>query len=361
MGIKLIPIHGIEFINDIIIPIKINEKYYSDIQFISYERYLNEVVSDRERFPRSDKIQLCDSVIAYNTQNHNTFEVINIKIVVSIIYFINRIINTNKSSENCVRNIIYDESDEFFYNYITYGYRNNSGEICNTLWYVSLGNRPVTNDNFDNLLTRVFESDIEEEELKQISFTSRKVKINNDKNFIDTLNILLNKVNDDSLYSLKIKSALRLFYDVLYHENFDRAIITYSTILETLLLDKDEDNQRKKVSVRCATIIANGKSKRKKEFIANIIYYFYKYRNNIIHDGLLSLEIDHEVIINNILSHIRNIIYFIIKNIIDLNINSISDIRYIVKSNCEQDNLSNAFNYITYSENNDSKLELIFQ
>ena len=64
------------------------------------------------------------------------------------------------------------------------------------------------------------------------------------KNNVTRLNKL---VCSESYMGHKLKSVMRLYYEVFQiHCNTNMTIITLSTILETLLLGEDEDNQRKK-------------------------------------------------------------------------------------------------------------------
>lgn len=101
---------------------------------------------------------------------------------------------------------------------------------------------------------------------------------------------------------LKLKSALYLYYDILDLKiNETMTTIIIATIFETLLLSDKESNQRKKVAVRAACLIADGQGHRRIQFIANRIYQFYGYRNALVHDGKNLLELDDgEVIVDKL-------------------------------------------------------------
>lgn len=167
---------------------------------------------------------------------------------------------------------------------------------------------------------------------------------NNILDKVYVFNLMINK--GDNLGN-KLKSAMRLYYEVfMIYTNMNLSIITLSTIMETLLLSKDEDNQRKKVSVRSACIICDEMEISLKTAIANAVYYFYKYRNAIVHDGKSYLDFE-EVGLNTVVENMKHIIFEIIHYYYDKQPVNISDIRQLVNKNQGLDGLTNAFDYLS--------------
>lgn len=385
---KYIPIHGIKLNKSLslIVPIKLvppNMLMYSDnnyidsINFLTYAEYLN-----INSIINKNDIKECDLIAEFSSLSHNTLEVENLKILLSAIYFADRMSNTheikskfiesmlsysvplcNNKEEtlNYIEKLYVATKNEFFDIYNLAGYRDNNNIIKSLYWYISLGNLKVTNDNFDRFISRSFSSNLDDEYIRQSKFEVNSAHVNVDDTFINYLNSILKRLHDTDEYSKKIKSALRLYYSVLYESDIEQTILTYSSILETLLLQRNETKYQKvKVSNRCACIIANNMNKSAKTFIANQVSYFYTYRNAIIHDGKAYLEIDQETTIINILLSIRHSIYFILKYVIENNIKSILDIKTIVQNNLKSDCITDLNGYITYSKENPDNISLIY-
>lgn len=385
---KYIPIHGIKLNKflSLIVPIKLvppniimysDNNYIDSINFLTYAEYLN-----INSIINKNDIKECDLIAEFSSLSHNTLEVENLKILLSAIYFADRMSNTheikskfiesmlsysvplcNNKEEtlNYIEKLYVATKNEFFDIYNLAGYRDNNNIIKSLYWYISLGNLKVTNDNFDRFISRSFSSNLDDEYIRQSKFEVNSAHVNVDDTFINYLNSILKRLHDTDEYSKKIKSALRLYYSVLYESDIEQTILTYSSILETLLLQRNETKYQKvKISNRCACIIANNMNKSAKTFIANQVSYFYTYRNAIIHDGKAYLEIDQETTIINILLSIRHSIYFILKYVIENNIKSILDIKTIVQNNLKSDCITDLNGYITYSKENPDNISLIY-
>ena len=88
-----------------------------------------------------------------------------------------------------------------------------------------------------------------------------------------------------------------------------------------------------------------------KTYIADIVYFFYSYRNGIVHDGKNYLEFQ-ENTLDTCMIYIKHIIYCIVEKIVDGFISTEKDILNIVKRNQEIDGLDNAFKYISPNAGN---------
>lgn len=209
------------------------------------------------------------------------------------------------------------------------------------------------NDDHIERITRLYSDNIETEyegAMRYLSGSSIKdeslcIDII-EKDFVSIFNTIVKKLNYNDKYASKLLSSFRLYFDLIPNNDFERNIVTYTTILETLLLNKDEDCQRKKVSVRAACLINDGGDKKDKQIFSTKIYQFYKYRHNIVHDGASFDDLGNEYLVHKEMGFVRHIIYFVIKEIINRNVKGIEEIINIVKNNMEIDGLSNSFNYI---------------
>lgn len=380
---KFIPIHGIRFTNSITLSLKIkhilNEEYtyYDNIQFWTYKDYSDFISKNQEYFINSDEINKCDSIAVYVSQAHNTIEVFNIKLLISIIYFAKRLSDTNGSKEKYIKEFLdrwgeilsassdkvdlskledmanrkyFIDENEFFKNYDLKGYWG-EGYIHSDRWHVKLGNNKVSRDDFDRYITRGFSATLCDEYDRQVKFTPDVVSIETNDIFLNELSMLLNKINEEDEYSKKLKSAVRIYYDALGENNIDNLIVTYTTLLEALLLKKSEQQAQKiRVAVRCACIVADEQCKSRKTFIANIISCLYSYRNQIVHEGKTFLELGNEVAIDRVLSATKHIIYLCIKYIVKNDFRKVNEVIKVVESNLKKDNLQNGEEYITFEK-----------
>ena len=80
-----------------------------------------------------------------------------------------------------------------------------------------------------------------------------------DEPFCSVLHKIQERIHQKDLYASKLLSVFSIYYSVLRNfSNSEQECISFCTILETLLLGKDEDKQRKKVSVRAACLKKRG-------------------------------------------------------------------------------------------------------
>lgn len=203
-------------------------------------------------------------------------------------------------------------------------------------------------DDFERYLKRGYTGDLCDEFDRRKVFYTKTQNINLTKEVRNNCENLYKFMNESNEVSKKLKSVFRLYFEIFsLHNNTNISVITLATNLETLLLGKNEDNQRKKVAVRAACLICNGLECKREEFVANLVYYFYRYRNGIIHDGLSYLDFEDEVTMDHILWSMKHVIFGVIYSIVQNNIVDINSIKLIVKNNLNMDKKTNAFEYIT--------------
>ena len=267
---KYIPIHGVRVSDEINFSMPIDgsryvRKYINSIRLISYDEYLKEC----SNIINKEDIKQCDSVAVFETQSNNSMEVENLKILISALYFSYRIYNTSRLKDNFIFNEMkfygdlssgeinrdvllkkieeryINKENEYFLNYNIQGYHNNQDDINSLYWYVSLGNNIITKDNFDRFLTRGFSVELDDEYKRQSQFHNYENIVNLDVNqgFIDKIKIIEKRLNQTDEYSKKIKSTLRLYYNLLYENDIEQSILICASILETLLL-KTNDTKR---------------------------------------------------------------------------------------------------------------------
>lgn len=342
---KLFCIHGFRISHTIPLALRYQDDVIK-ITFIPFKEF--NINYEPKDFINNNDLVECDTVGIIRTCNNNTLEIQLLKISVSALYFAERY----KQSQLRIKfhdSTSLDDWHDYFTNYLLFdGYRTCDG-IYSASWYVNIGRHPLDEDDFERWVIGVYGNCLHD-------FYNRKSHIPpNGIPFIDFDDLLLNslsdivrKINSDCEYGKKLKSALRLYYEVLCDfKNIDYTIITYCTIFETLLLKNDEDSQRKKVAARAACITCDTLKFQYKNFVANQVYHFYKYRNAIIHDGKGILDFEDETLFNHTLYGIKNIIFCIIKKIVNQNINSHSDLMNIIRSNLCDDGLKNGFEYIS--------------
>ena len=357
---KCICLHGLKISHAFKMSIKINSEFIG-VSFIPHNVFVNTV--DYGLLINPQNIVKCDIVVVVNNCCHNLFEVQIVKMAVSMIYFANRM----KLAANYQSHQLHKIND-YFNNYHIdgyYGIADGRTYIEHASWFVKLGNSLPQNDDYDMWMTRVYgynqcdEYDRRDGLEKCIQF--KNISIDIDSNLIKQLEKIQDKVNRGDLYSNKLLSAFRLYYSLLSDFNdFEQNDISFCTILESLLLGKDESNQRKKASVRAACIVANDYNIKNKRFIANQVYYFYHYRNCIIHDGKSILDFDeaeHRIIHQSI----KHIIFYIIQYIIENDVRTPDEIKSLVQHNISSDSLINGFDYIESEEidNNGSSINVL--
>ena len=245
----------------------------------------------------------------------------------------------------------------YFQNYMLNGFWNKSGaepRIEPAFWYVKLGQTAPTNDDYDMWLSRIYGTNQQDAFFRRDGLEKRDMLLGTveiDETFCNVLHEIQERVHQKDLYASKLLSVFSIYYSVLRNfSNSEQECISFCTILETLLLGKDEINQRKKVSVRAACLIADGEKFEKKRFLATQIYMFYPYRNGFVHDGKSILDFDWGIY-QILYQAIKHVIYYCIKNILYRNIQCTKEITAIVEKNAKQDGLENAFDYIDEKTN----------
>lgn len=367
-------VHGMKISNSFSVQIK-----NVNIYFFPYDTFQSVVNPDD--FVNLKEMVVCDSVAVIEACFHNSIEVQLIKSAISMAYFSNRIAISEKSEknmeerenqeiENFLKQLQIDKKEKkyneiknkmkekdaartsYFQNYMLNGFWNQSGaesRIEPAFWYVKLGQTAPTNDDYDMWLSRIYGTNQQDAFFKRDGIEKRDKLLGTveiDEPFCSVLHKIQERIHQKDLYASKLLSVFSIYYSVLRNfSNIEQECISFCTILETLLLGKDEDKQRKKVSVRAACLIADGEKVEKKKFLATQIYMFYPYRNGFVHDGKSILDFDwgsYQILYQAI----KHVIYYCIKNILYRNIQCTKEITAIVEKNAKQDGLENAFDYI---------------
>lgn len=367
-------VHGMKISNSFSVQIK-----NVNIYFFPYDTFQSVVNPDD--FVNLKEMVVCDSVAVIEACFHNSIEVQLIKSAISMAYFSNRIAISEKSEknmeerknqeiENFLKQLQIDKKEKkyneiknkmkekdaartsYFQNYMLNGFWNQSGaeaRIEPTFWYVKLGQTAPTNDDYDMWLSRIYGTNQQDAFLKRDGLEKRDKLLGTveiDEPFCNVLHKIQERIHQKDLYASKLLSVFSIYYSALRNfSNSEQACISFCTILETLLLGKDECNQRKKVSVRAACLIADGEKVEKKKFLATQIYMFYPYRNGFVHDGKSILDFDWGSYQSSYQA-IKHVIYYCIKNILYRNIQCTKEITAIVEKNAKQDGLEKAFDYI---------------
>ena len=358
---KYLPINGITFSQDF-------KLFWYDIN----GRLMEYTFLSKEGFEKEhgilmnyEETDMFDCVVMYKSQNHNSYEIQAVKSIISILTIVDRMICTNKRYDNYLNNnphwpiellekdFIENESDFWANERLNDAYYNNDSCIVSNTWNIAFGNVVVDKNNFERYTVRYFDYACVEEYERQrpADLACKRIEIGQEhiEKYTDIIELIESKKEN----YMKIHAASYLYFEILnLQKNSNLSVITLSIMFETLLLKKSESNQRKKVSVRAACIVANGQSHQRKQFIANNIYHFYEYRNGIVHDGKNYLQVDEEYIFDLMLYRMKTIIYCIIKFIVDNQIETINKVKELVCKNMEADGLENAFDYITI-ENKD--------
>jgi len=336
---KAIQVNGI-IVNREICFYTVYQSYVRSFKFVPY----NEFISSNLRFINPEAIRECDTVVVFDSLANNSQEVYYIKLFISVLFFSNRIVS-EKPPEYLRRRELVDNSFASVWN--LNGYWDKDGNIIDNSWYVKLGINGVSPDDFESYVTRAYGYDLDDSFEKRYVFipNSACVDVNADLIRITSkLNALMCSGDD---MGRRMISVARLYYEVLSpHCSMNVSIIVLATILETILLRKDENNQRKKVSVRTACLVYDGYPAEWKSYLADMVYYFYKFRNGIVHDGMNYLDYP-EITTNSLIYNIKHFVFYLIKMIYQGTIKSQEDIDNIVRRNTERDNMDNAFKYIS--------------
>lgn len=364
---KCMQVNGIKIDKEIRFKVVYNELEYVFV-FMPYSSF----IEYQFKFLNPDIIKNCGTVVVYSSMANNSIEVYYIKIFISLIYFAYRIQIEDRRKElffATVRGYYNDISEEDLEeeykksespvtkNWNLRGFWN---EDCieNIHWSIKLGKNKLSCDDFESYLSRGFGSDLDDSYYKQKIFVPYEQVIKIDNNFQQKTGCFNSMINNGNKIGNKLKSALRLYYEIfMINMNMNLSIVTLATILETLLLDKDEDNQRKKVSIRSACIICDGMGVEWKRYIGGAVYFFYNYRNAIVHDGKSYLDFE-EVALNNIVENMIHIVFEIIHYYFNNQLEDINDIKQLVIKNKEIDGLENAFDYILPDSGTEYKIIL---
>ena len=280
-SIKVVQVNGVNIDSSIEFSVEYMGVHRSFV-FMPYNDYINQKIS----LINPEDIHKSDMIVAYQSLANNSQEIYYIKVFFSALYFSNRmtieserkhmfleevkerympfILKAEKQS-NLIDDII--EDIEKHYQKIANPFTKNLSldgfwsidSIIRDSWYIKLGESEMSSDDFERYLTRGYGDDLLDSYDKRFIFVPHTTYIYvnaSTKEYVKRINEL---ICSESYFGHKIKSVMRLYYEVFQiHCNTNMTIITLSTILETLLLGKDEDNQRKKVSVRAACIIFDG-------------------------------------------------------------------------------------------------------
>jgi hypothetical protein len=124
------------------------------------------------------------------------------------------------------------------------------------------------------------------------------------------------------------------------------------------LTEDNEQNIRKKISVRAACLISSNDSLKQINYFANWINYFYKIRCDIVHNAYSFVEADSvdERYMGKALLIVKYSIPAIIESLVSHDIKSFSALKTYIESVKCQHGVSNAFDFIT-----DDGLELFFE
>lgn len=345
---KIIPIQGLYIKEPLICPVRAYK--LSDFTEVSDEKEQDKVYVDNFVFVNrgnlsivvKNEIEVRNALTKF--KDIETFAVISIRpnkltefydlrVALSIIYIAFRMKVERRTEFFQQINLRYAYFDEDY--------------ITSTRWDVKIGTKSIDENDFDATIPVYYTTDDEPESWRNVIYDTKILRI--DMCISDEIKKLYYGIIKRNEMSIKLRYVFNLLYSTLQFNNLDLVIPTYATILETLLLGENEDNQRKKVSVRSACLIKDGDCYKAKEYIANWVFYFYKYRNAIVHDGKNYLELSSEeiVVFDHAISLIQHLIFNIIKIIVNKNITCIKDIIEYVTDNGKTDCLENNFDYIS--------------
>lgn len=317
-----------------------------DVTFISYKEFVANY--NETDFINTADLVKCDTIAIIRTCNNNTLEMQILKISITVLFFAERLKHSSKRIPKYPNTCYYIENyHDYFSNYLFDGYWTENG-IYSVSWYIGIGKHALHEDDFERWTTRIYGISLVDSYERRARIPQLDIPhIDLDNILIESIRSIMLKVNSDYEYGKKLRSAFRLYYEVLCNfKNPDYTVIIFCTIFETLLLKNDEDSQRKKVAVRAACITCDNLDFKYKRFVADQVYHFYKYRNAIIHDGKGLLDFDNELLFNNTLFRIKHIVFCIIKCIVLHDIKKHNELMEIVKKNVQNDGLDQAYEYI---------------
>lgn len=350
---KIVPLTGIHLFDDLIVCthiytedeikkiISINnsesrnndnsksKEYYVDKFIFCTNKTLSYHIGTNESEIVLNKFPKVETFVLFNPRINAYTELYDLKVALTEIYLANRY--KNREVETIFKRImrIYHYFDK---------YENLVPVNC----HIKIGTREVDDNDNDLTIPNHYTNDSYELSIRRPKFIKYDLKINNE--IQDEIVKKFHFIAINTPLSKKIRSALRLLYNTLSLNDKESLIITYATIFETLLLERGEDQQRKRVSIRAACLLANGRKKGAKKYLASWIYYFYSYRNRIVHGGVSASELHREDGVA--FDHTINIMHNVIIDLIELfveNKYTLNDINKIIKKNKKKDKINNIY------------------
>lgn len=330
------------------------EYLFKLVPYLKYVQYNLDLINP-------EIIGKCGTVVVYDSMGNNSMEIYFIKIFISLLYFAYRIeVEEGRKKSYIVKSREYfpDASEDVLEkqyqtrespvikNWNLRGFWNED-YIDDIHWCIKLGKYEMSCDDFESYLSRCYGGDLCDSYDKRYIFIPKVQRISINEGILKTINVLSSMIQKGDAFGNKLKSAMRLYYEIfMIYTNMNLSIITLATLMETLLLGKDEDNQRKKVSVRSACIICDEMKHQLKTSIADAVYSFYQYRNAIVHDGQSYLDFS-EVELNLRVENMKHVVFEIVHYYFKNQPKSIDDIKQIVIKNQNLDGLCNAFDYLS--------------
>lgn len=251
----------------------------------------------------------CETFVIIPEYSQQTIEIAFVKIGFGIIYFANMLKNRH----------------DFFSSYYA---------------DLRIGTDEINENDFDLSIPVFYSPSSDTPSWRKSEFRGSPLKIENSiQNEVDSVTRFINK---NYTTSDKLISAFYFMYYILPQTDIALSIVLISTILESLLLEKRDRYKKKSLSVRAACLVHDSGDKDEKIELAKHVKYFYELRSQIVHNGSFLKLMDDFLAVDRAKKSIYKIIEYIIKN----DIQSIQDIRSIVKTNYEADGLYNEFDYL---------------
>ena len=305
------------------------KEYYVDKFIFCTKKTLINYIGENESEIVLKKFPGIESFAVFNPRVNAYTEFYDLKVALTEIYLANRY--KNREIETIFNRMMR-----------IYHYFDKDDNLVPINCNIKIGTREMDNNDSDLTIPNHYTYDSYELSVRRPEFIKYDLKINNE--IQDELIKKFQFIATDTVLSRKMRSVLRMLYNTLSLNDKESLIITYATILETLLLKSKEKDQRKEVSIRAACLLANGRKKEAKKVLASWIYYFYSYRHKIVHGGVSASELHRKdgVIFDNTITIIHNIIVDLIEVIIEKKY-TLNDIKNIVEENKEKDQIEDIY------------------
>lgn len=252
----------------------------------------------------------CETFVIIPEYSQQTIEIAFVKIGLGIIYFANMLKNR------------YD----FFSSYYA---------------DLRIGTDEINENDFDLSIPVFYSPRSDTPSWRKSEFRGSPLKIEN--SIQNEVNSVTRFINKNYTTSDRLISAFYFIYYILPQTDIAISIVLISTILESLVLEEsDIGHMKKSLSVRVACLVHDSGDKDEKIELAKHVQYFYELRSQIVHNGSFLKLMDDPLAVDRAKKSIYKIIEYIIKN----DIQSIQDIRSIVTTNYEADELYNGFDYL---------------